>query len=392
MADHFQHSVSITPEHFAGLGLSEPILEAIRAIGFEYPTPIQAAVIPAALRGRDLIALAQPGSGRTTAFAIPIAERLTRHGELRALVLSPTREVALQTQAFLRFFGKKHRITTTSLIAGEKMKAQLRALAERPDILVATPGRMLDHLQRNTVSLHTIEQFVVEGVDHMLDLELLPQLRRIVQFLPPGRHTMMFSATMPAEIQELVQTMLRIPLRIDALSQGNSTEGISHRLYIVRSEDKRAVLMSLLRQEPGSTLVFTRRNADAEWLFQMLERDQQPVARIHSDRTLLKREQALDQFRAGALRILLATDVAGRAIDTAGTAHVINFDIPEILEDYLHRGLRTTPLAAAATVSTIATWEDLTMVRRIEKALGQRLLRSTVAGVEPWVEPGRLLV
>lgn len=389
MDDVPHHPVPTTLQRFDQLGLSGEILHAVREVGFEHPTPVQAAVIPAALDRRDLIGLAQTGSGKTAAFVIPIAQRLTHGGGPHALILSPTREIALQTQAFLRLFGKDHKLTTTCLIGGVKMNPQLRELAQKPDIVVATPGRLLDHLNRRSVRLDAIEVLVIDEADHMLDLGFLPQLRQVVRALPQRRHTMMFSATMPAAIEELARTMLHDPLRIDITPKGRAAVGISHRLYVVRPEDKRACLLAMLHQELGSTLVFARRRLDAEWLFHILERQGHPVARIHSDRSQSRRVQALTRFREGSHRILVATDIAGRGIDVPGITHVINFDIPETVEDYIHRGGRTARVAEEGIVSTIATWQDLPMVRQIEKALGQPIPRCTVPGVEPWVESGR---
>lgn len=378
-----EHPVPTTDRTFQDLNLSEGILKSIRSVGFEHPTPIQAEVIPAALEGKDLIALAQTGSGKTAAFVIPLAERLTHGNGVRGLIVSPTREIALQTQAFLELFGADHDLSAVCLIGGVKLTPQLKALRAKPDIIVATPGRLLDHVERGSVSLDGIEAFVLDEADHMLDLGFLPQLRQIVRLLPKKRHTMMFSATMPPAIEELARGMLSDPVRIDILPEGRAAEGISHRLYEVRPEDKRPCLMALLRQELGSTLVFARRKDDTEWLYHVLEREGHPVARIHSDRSQSGRVQALETFRAGAHRILVATDIAGRGIDVPGITHVVNFDIPETVEDYIHRAGRTARAELEGIVSTIATWQDLMMVRKIEEALGQPLPRCTVPGIEP---------
>jgi ATP-dependent RNA helicase RhlE len=383
------HPVPMTGERFESLGLSGPILEAIREVGFEHPTPIQAAVIPPALQGRDVIALAQTGSGKTAAFVIPLVERLNHGKGVRALILSPTREIALQTQAFLELFGKNHELTTACIIGGVKMNPQLRALSQRPDIVVATPGRLLDHMNRRSIRVDSISELVVDEADHMLDLGFLPQLRKIIQAIPLRRHTMMFSATMPPPIEQLARTMLHEPVRIDLLPKGRAAVGIQHRLYIVRPEDRRGLLLALLHQELGSTLVFARRKVDAEWLYHILERQGHPVARIHADRSQGRRVAALEQFREGSHRILVATDIAGRGIDVPGITHVINFNIPETVEDYVHRGGRTARVAAEGIVSTIAVWQDLPMVREIEKALGKPIPRCTVPGVEPWIESTR---
>ncbi|HET7704817.1 MAG TPA: DEAD/DEAH box helicase, partial [Thermoanaerobaculia bacterium] len=217
----------------------------------------------------------------------------------------------------------------------------------------------------------------------------LPQMREILRRLPRDRHTMMFSATMPDSIEMIARDFMRDPIRIDIMPKGGAAEGITHRLYLVKEADKRNALIALLHQELGSTLVFTRRKVDAEWLFHILERQGHPVTRIHSDRSQGRRVEALDDFRAGSHRILVATDIAGRGIDVPGIEHVINFDIPESVDDYVHRAGRTARADREGIVSTIATWENLMMVREIEKSIGQELPRCTVPGVEPWVEGKR---
>ncbi|HUJ12981.1 MAG TPA: DEAD/DEAH box helicase [Thermoanaerobaculia bacterium] len=385
-----QHPVPTTIESFAELSLSAPILESIREVGFEHPTPIQAAVIPPALQGRDIIALAQTGSGKTAAFVIPLAEKLRHGGGLRALIVCPTREIALQTQAFLELFGKNHDINPVCLIGGVKMQGQMRDLAAQPDILVATPGRLLDHIKRRSIRVDSVEELVLDEADHMLDLGFLPQVRQIIAKLPKKRRTMMFSATMPPAVEELARTFLDDPLRIDITPVGRAAVGITHRLYVVAPENKRPCLLALLHQELGSTLVFTRRKVDAEWLYHILQRQGHPVARIHADRSQSKRVKALSTFREGEHRILVATDIAGRGIDVPGIEHVINFDIPENAEDYIHRAGRTARVDREGIVSSIVTWQDLMTVRQIEAALGHPIPRCTVAGVEPWIERAKM--
>lgn len=380
------HPVPTTERTFADLGLSPEILQSIKEVGFEHPTPIQAAVIPPALEGKDIIALAQTGSGKTAAFVIPLAQRLMHGGGLRALIVSPTREIALQTQAFLELFGKNHDLSAACLIGGVKMKGQLTAVKADPDIVVATPGRLLDHIKRRTINVDKVEDLVLDEADHMLDLGFLPQVREILSKIPKKRRTMMFSATMPPAIEQLANGLMRDPMRVDITPVGRAAVGISHRLYVVAPENKRPLLLALLQQELGSTLVFTRRKVDAEWLFHILERQGHPVGRIHSDRSQGGRVQALDDFREGSHRILVATDIAGRGIDVPGITHVINFDIPENVEDYIHRAGRTARVDREGIVSTIATWQDLMMVRTIEQTLGQPLPRCSVPGVEAWVE------
>lgn len=387
-----QHPVKTTDKSFEDLGLTAPILAILREIGFEHPTPIQAAVIQTALSGGDVIGLAQTGSGKTAAFALPLAERLTHGRGVRGLILSPTREIALQTKAFLDVFGVDHELNTACVIGGVKMQPQIEALRSEPDIIVATPGRLLDHVRQRHVKLDAIEELVLDEADHMLDLGFLPQIRDILRLLPRKRHTMMFSATMPPSVELIAKEFMRDPIRIDITPEGGAAEGITHRVYLVKPEDKRNALVALLNEELGSTLVFVRRKVDAEWLYHILERKGHPVSRIHADRSQGKRTQALSDFREGEHRILVATDIAGRGIDVPGITHVINFDIPENADDYVHRGGRTARGAALGIVSTIATWQDLPMVHQIEAVLGEKVPRCTVGGVEPWVEMEKVAV
>ncbi len=381
-----QHPVDTTDKSFEALGLGKTIVDAITRVGFENPTPIQAAVIPIALTRRDVIGLAQTGSGKTAAFVLPIAERLTHGKGVRALILAPTREIAMQTKAFLDLFGADHGLSTACLIGGVKMRPQTDALRNVPDVLVTTPGRLLDHANRRHVKLDEIEVLVLDEADHMLDLGFLPQVRDILRRLPRERQTMMFSATMPDSIEMIASEFMHDPVRIDITPPGGAAEGISHRVYVVKAEDKRKALRELLLEELGSTLVFARRKIDADWLFHVLEREGHPVTRIHSDLSQGRRVQALQSFREGEHRILVATDIAGRGIDVPGIRHVINFDIPENADDYVHRAGRTARGAAKGIVSTIATWQDLGMVRQIEEILGEKIARCAVAGVEPWEE------
>src|SRR5216684_2299142 len=264
-----QHPVSTTDKPFSSLSLSAPILDIVTKIGFQNPTPIQAAVITLALEGRDIIGLAQTGSGKTAAFCLPLAERLTHGRGVRGLILSPTREIALQTKAFLDVFGVEHELKTACVIGGVKMQPQTDALRGQPDIIVATPGRLLDHVRQRNVKLDAIEQLVLDEADHMLDLGFLPQVRDILRRLPRERQTMMFSATMPDAIEVIAKEFMRDAVRVDITPVG-AAEGIHPRLYLVKAEDKRKALLELLLEELGSTLVFTRRKIDADWLFHVL--------------------------------------------------------------------------------------------------------------------------
>src|SRR4029077_15288333 len=253
-----QHPVETTDQDFDVLGLNPSIVNAIRKIGFINPTPLQAAVIPPVLAGRTVCGLAQTGAGKTAAFALPISERLTHGRGVRGLILSPTREIALQTKAFLDLFGANHALTTVCLIGGVKLKPQTDGLKKHPDVVVATPGRLLDHVRQRHVSLDAIEELVLDEADHMLDLGFLPQIRDVLRRLPRARQTMMFSATMPDSIEMIEREFMRQPVMIDIAPNG-AAAGLTHRLYLVRPEDKRNALMALLNEELGSTLVFARR-------------------------------------------------------------------------------------------------------------------------------------
>ena len=381
-----QHPVETTDRNFESLGLDPALVDTLDEIGFEHPTPIQEQVIPLALEGHDVIGLAMTGSGKTAAFVLPIAERLHHGRGVRALILSPTREIALQTKAFLDIFGRDHDLHTACLIGGVKYGPQLRDLRNEPDVVVATPGRLLDHVERRTVSLGAIEELVIDEADHMLDLGFLPQVQRVLELLPRDRRTMLFSATMPALVERLANRFLHDPVRVDLRPGTRAAHGIEHRLYMVEHEDKKEACMALLRQEKGSTLVFTRRKIDAEWLAKALEREGFAAERIHGDLSQGQRVQALDGLRQGKHRILVATDVAARGIDIPVIEHIINFDLPEQVEDYIHRAGRTARGSAEGTVSSIATWKEKPFLKDLEAALGEPLPRLTVGEVTPYEE------
>jgi len=381
-----QHPVETTDRDFVGLGLEPAVLEVVERIGFEHPTPIQAAVIPDAITGTDLIGLAETGSGKTAAFVLPIVQRLRRGTGVRALIVSPTREIALQTKAFLDLFRKSRlRVNSACLIGGVKIGPQFDQLRTDPDVLVVTPGRLLDHVERGTASLAGVEELVLDEADHMLDLGFMPQIQRIVSQLPRQRHTMLFSATMPPPIERLANRYMEDPVRID-LSPKGAASGIEHRLYLVDERDKKRCAVALLDTVPGSTLVFTKRRSDAEWLCRVLERGEHSVARIHSDRSQSHRVAALESFRAGRHRILVATNIAARGIDVQGIEHILNYDLPDTPEDYIHRAGRTARGAAEGVVSSIGTWLDKSLIRQVETALGHPLPRYEVEGVAAYRE------
>jgi ATP-dependent RNA helicase RhlE len=282
--------------------------------------------------------------------------------------------------------GQDHELDTVSVIGGVKIGPQIDRLAKVPDIVVATPGRLLDHLERGTVHLGKIVFLVLDEADHMLDLGFLPQIQAVLQALPKVRQTMLFSATMPPAIARLTARFMNDPVDIDFRPEGRTAAGIEHRLYLVAEPDKLPCVKALLEEIEGSTLIFTRRKIEAEWLARQLQTVGYLAERLHSDRSQSQRVQALRAFRNGTTRVLVATDVAARGLDVPRIGHVINFDFPEMVEDYVHRAGRTARGSAAGIVSSVGTWKDKITVREIERAIGQPLTRFQVAGVEPWTE------
>lgn len=381
-----QANVVTADQSFSDLGLGNRLTEALREISFFNPTPIQAEVLPRALEGVDLIGLAQTGSGKTAAFCLPMVERLESGRGTQALVLCPTREIAMQTKAFLDVLEPTTGFSSVCLIGGVRMDPQITKLRTNPDIIVATPGRLLDHVGRRTARIDRVRYLVLDEADHMLDLGFLPQILRVLELLPTERQTMMFSATMPAQIDRIARRFMRDPEQIDFRPDGRTAEGIEHRLYLVQPENMRGCLLSLLEQEQGSTLVFLRRKVDAEWAHKALKQEGHRVDRMHSDRSQGQRVAALDSLRSGKNRILLATNVAARGIDIPVIEHIINYGIPENVEEYVHRSGRTARGDAEGVASTIATWKSKEEIAMIEKALGKPLPRCVAPGVEPYVE------
>ena len=359
--------------NFRALGVSEPLAQDLAKAGLTSPTPIQAEAIPHALAGRDVIGCAQTGTGKTAAFVIPIMERLARlpKGEPQALILAPTRELALQILATIDKLGTRLGISATVIVGGADMQAQVRGLRQRPDILVATPGRLLDHMWNGTVNLLPIKILVLDEADRMLDMGFAPQINQILNALPEERQTLLFSATLPPNLSDLAHASVNNPVRVMVTPSATTADGVTQALHYTTHTGKPDLLLSLLKQEQETVLVFTRTKHRADHVGRVLSRAGHRVAVLHGDRSLSQRRHALDGFKRGAFRVLVATDIAARGIDVANIGHVINFDLPHSPEDYVHRIGRTARMKTTGRATSFVTAEDPQQLRAIERLLGR---------------------
>jgi len=366
---------------FSQLGLAPKVLEGVRAAGYTDPTPIQLRGIPIVMAGRDLIGCAQTGTGKTAAFALPILSRLAQHGALRTLVLEPTRELAAQVETAIRDYGRFTNLRTAVVFGGTGYGRQDQALRQGVDILVATPGRLLDQMQRGMVRLNRIEILVLDEADRMLDMGFLPDVRRIVEHCPRARQTMLFSATIPPEIEQLCKWALRNPETIEIGQRRAPAETVTHALYPVASDQKQELLEELLkRTDYNQVLIFCRTKHGADRVARNLQHEGHAVAVLHSNRTQREREQALNGFRNGRYEVMVATDIAARGIDVQQISHVINFDVPHHPEDYVHRIGRTGRALAAGDAFTIVIAENLPEIAAIERFIGQKIPRVKLEG------------
>jgi ATP-dependent RNA helicase RhlE len=368
---------------FKDLPLTAAMLDAVAGAGYIVPTPIQARAIGIALEGRDVIGCAQTGTGKTAAFAIPTIERLcaTRPGAgARALVLAPTRELALQIAETFAVLGSARGVRTVTLIGGEAMGPQLAGLARRPDVIVATPGRLFDHLERRSATLSSVRIVVLDEADRMLDMGFAPQVERILAVTPLDRQTLCFSATMPEAVERLVRRHLSRPERVEVGTVAKPVAAVTQRLFATENRDKTPLLLRLLGEDGGQTLVFTRTKHRADRLARAVAAAGHRVTRLHADRTMSQRREALDGFRAGRYRVLVATDIAARGIDVPEIAHVVNFDLPHSAEDYIHRIGRTARAEATGQATSFATPEDREQLRAIERHLGHPVPRNGCNG------------
>ncbi len=374
---------SQTPS-FAEIGLAKELLDALHDAGYEHPTPIQADAIPIALEGRDLIGLAQTGTGKTAGFTLPILHRLM-HGprRTRALVLTPTRELCLQVEESVRKYSRHAPLDVIPVFGGVSYEPQERALRAGVDIVVATPGRLLDQIERRNVDFSYLEILVLDEADRMLDMGFAPQIQRIVEQIPRYRQTMLFSATMPPEVEALGRKYLRRPVVVQVGRRSQAASTVTHAVYPVRKERKTDLLVDLLTSSHhDSVLVFTRTKHGADKVERELQRRGIAAAAMHADKSQPQRIRALDDFRTGAIRVLVATDIAQRGLDINGISHVINFDVPQAPEDYVHRIGRTGRAAATGDAYTFMSPDEIGMVRTIERVIGQEIPRISVPGFD----------
>jgi len=341
-------------------------------MGYERPTPIQARCIPAALEGRDVIGLAQTGTGKTAAFGLPIVQRGAGKEELSVLVLTPTRELARQVGDALLQFGNSSGLRVAVVVGGVPIRQDHKALRSWPNVIVATPGRLLDHVYSRTVELSKIEILTVDEADRMYDMGFMPQIRRIIEVLPRERQTLMFTATMPAEVEKLVRRHMRSPVRIKVGATAPPSRAVQ-RLYRVQEGGKMPLLLGLLRRANGRVLVFARTKRTVERLARTLSARRHRVARLHGDRQQSQRDAALAGFKEGRYRVLVATDVAARGLDVADIEHVINYDFPRCAEDYIHRIGRTARVAASGLATSFVTAADRPCLTKLERLLASRL-------------------
>ena len=365
---------------FEQLNLSAPLLKAVLAEGYENPTPIQAQAIPSLLAGRDLLGIAQTGTGKTAAFALPMLEKLSQHktraerGTCRALILSPTRELAAQIAESFKTYGKNTKVTSTVVFGGVSLGRQVEAVRNGVDIVVATPGRLVDLIERKALSLSKVEIFVLDEVDQMLDLGFIHAIRKITGLLPKVRQNLFFSATMPKEIAGLAANLLQDPVRVEIQPAATTAERVTQSVIHVDPANKAKLLMELLRNpQITRALIFTRTKHGADKVVKFLSKEKYETAAIHGNKSQANREKALAGFKSGKILALIATDIAARGIDVDGVSHVFNYDLPFVPESYVHRIGRTARAGAAGEAIAFCTPEDRGLLRDIERTIRQQV-------------------
>jgi ATP-dependent RNA helicase RhlE len=370
------NSASLYRVSFNNFGLSPEVVRGTQAIGFTEPTPIQLRAFPIILAGKDLIGTAQTGTGKTAAFALPILTLLVRHGKFRCLVLEPTRELAAQVETAFRDYGRFTDLHVTVVHGGVGYGKQRSDLKHGVDTVVATPGRLLDHLEQGTLHFRDVNILVLDEVDRMLDMGFLPDVRRIVEQISTDRQTLLFSATLPPEIERLAAWVLRNPETVEIGARRSPAETVTHAVYPIAAEQKFDLLMALLqRTNFDSVLIFCRTKQNADRVAHSLKDAKHAVAVLHSNRTQRERIEALEGFKSGKYEVMVATDIASRGLDIAGVSHVINYDVPEHPEDYVHRIGRTGRAQNVGDAFTLMNGEEVPALQAIEHFIGQKIPR-----------------
>ena len=364
------------PTKFADLDLQAELLQVLDKLNFTVPTPIQGSAIPVVLQGEDIIGIAQTGTGKTLAFGLPILDRYIRNGNRsrgRALIILPTRELALQVEETMQKIGAPFKLRSTVLIGGAPMRPQLSSLRANPDVIVATPGRLIDHLQQRSVDLRTVDTLVLDEADRMLDMGFAPQIKQILREVPDERQTMLFSATMPEQIVSIANNYMKKPTRIEVARQGTMADTLTQELFIVPQDEKNDLLLKVLYEYSGTILVFARTRSRAARVTRFLRKADHSAAEIHSDRTLSQRKAALDGFKEGRYRVLVATDIAARGIDVSGIELVLNYDLPDSAEDYVHRIGRTGRAGKTGHAISFAAPDQGADMAQIEKLISTQV-------------------
>ena len=379
--NHNQHN---DQENFYGLGIAPSLLAALEHEKFIVPTPIQRQAIPIAVQGKDIVGIAQTGTGKTLAFGIPMIQRITQTKGY-GLVVVPTRELAIQVEQSLRKFGRSIGLRTAVVVGGTSLGPQISALRNNPHIIIATPGRLIDHIMQKNVTLHKVGIVVLDEADRMLDMGFFPQIQKIFQELPKERQTMLFSATMPPEIMKLASGHMKLPVRVEIAPAGTMADQVTQELFVVTREQKYLLLKKLLETYVGPTLIFTRTKYGATKVKRFIQGCGIEAAEIHSNRSLPQRREALEGFKSGKYRVLVATDIASRGIDVVGIELVLNFDLPMTSDDYVHRIGRTARAGAKGHSITFAMPTERREVQAIERLIKKVLPVSELPDLPPVV-------
>ncbi len=360
------------PTGFQGLGIAPRLLEILSQKGYKSPTPIQSQAIPVAVLGKDVMGIAQTGTGKTLGFGIPMLQRIAQN-KFKGLVLLPTRELALQVNESLQNIGGALGLKTAVLIGGENMRSQLMALKKDPHVVIATPGRLIDHLQQKSIILVKVGVLVLDEADRMLDMGFAPQLKQILSHLPTDRQTMLFSATMPTEIISIAHTYMKLPVRVEVAPAGTTASKVTQEIIFVEKHGKLEQLKKILNEYTGSTLVFSRTKHGARKIAAAVRDMGHTASEIHSNRSLNQRLESLKGFKLGKYRVLAATDIAARGLDVSGIELVVNYDLPEQAEDYVHRIGRTARAERTGHAISLATPDQKRDVRDIERLIKKQL-------------------